>query len=244
MKKMKTAIVVLSVCLAVTVLVSVALCLYLPYKQTRWRELLWEDYLIWCELIGCEIDFGKEPEGVPNSYATIRCLYSESFDLSIPRDTLPEDQHYGPSGTYVYDIFIHSDGTGTGSLVYQQWGEIYTEVEKGHWTSRNVLFAESVTVLTAEEVESVLTVMEESRFQYVTAPNPYVTATDGNTTFIGYSGPIYTDFTDRDHGWSGHMIYAHGAKEGDPCYEIRKAIEALVIAHNAGPIPQSAKTAS
>ena len=91
--------------------------------------------------------------------------------------------------------------------------------------------------LTAEEVESVLNVMEESRFQYVTAPNPYVTATDGNTTFIGYTGPIYTDFTDRDHGWSGHMISAFCAEEGDPCYEIRKAIEALIIAHNAGPVP-------
>lgn len=242
--KKNIAIILLSVCLAVTLLVSVALCLYLPYKQTRWRELLWEDYLSWCELIGCEVNYSQEPEGVPYSYASIRCLYSESFDLSIPRDPLPEDQHYGPSGTYVYDIFIHHDGTGTGSLVYQQWGEIYTEVEEGHWTSRSVLFAESVTALTTEEVESVLVVMEESRFQYVTAPDPYVTITDGNTTFIAYSGPIYTDFTDRDHGWSGHMISAQGAEEGDPCYEIRKAIEALVIAHNAGPIPQSAKTAS
>ena len=59
--KKNITIIILSVCLAVTLLVSVALCLYLPYKQTRWRELLWEDYLIWCDLIGCEIDFGKEP---------------------------------------------------------------------------------------------------------------------------------------------------------------------------------------
>ena len=239
--KKNITIIILSVCLAVTLLVSVALCLYLPYKQTRWRELLWEDYLIWCELVGCEIDFSKEPEGVPNAYATVRCLYSESFDLSIPRDPLPEKESYGPSGTYVYDIFIHADGTG--SLVYQQWGDINTEIEEGHWISRSVLFAESVTALTAEEVESVLNVMEESRFQYVTAPNPYVTATDGNTTFIGYTGPIYTDFTDRDHGWSGHMISAHGAKEGDPCYEIRKAMEALIAAHGAGVLPESAKAA-
>ena len=102
----------------------------------------------------------------------------------------------------------------------------------------------TITALTAEEVESVLNVMEESRFQYVTAPNPYVTATDGNTTFIGYTGPFYTDFTDRDHGWSGHMIYAHGAEEGDPCYEIRKAIEKLVTAHDAGPVPVNAKSES
>ena len=240
--KKNITIIILSVCLAVTLLVSVALCLYLPYKQTRWRELLWEDYLIWCELVGCEIDFSKEPEGVPNAYATVRCLYSESFDLSIPRDPLPEKESYGPSGTYVYDIFIHADGTG--SLVYQQWGDINTEIEEGHWISRSVLFAESVTALTAEEVESVLNVMEESRFQYVTAPNPYVTATDGNTTFIGYTGPIYTDFTDRDHGWSGHMISAHGAKEGDPCYEIRKAMEKLVTAHDAGPVPVNPKSES
>lgn len=239
--KKNIVIILLSVCLAVTLLVSVALCLYLPYKQTRWRELLWEDYLIWCELIGCEIDFGKEPEGVPSAYATIRCLYSESFDLSIPRDPLPEDQHYGPSGTYVYDLFLHPDGTG--SLRYQQWGDINTEVEEGHWTSRSVLFAQSVTALTAEEVESVLTVMEESRFRYVTAPNPYETVMDGNTTFIGYSGPIYTDFTDRDHGWSGHMISAQGAEEGDPCYEIRKAMEVLIASHGAGVLPESAKAA-
>ena len=196
---------------------------------------MWEDYLGWCDLIGCEANYTQEPEGVPFSYSSIRCMYSESFDLSVPRDPLPEGQSYGPSGTYVYDIFIHEDGIG--SLVYQQWGDINTEIEEGHWISRSVLFAESVTALTAEEVESVLNVMEESRFQYVTAPNPYVTATDGNTTFIGYTGPIYTDFTDRDHGWSGHMISAFCAEEGDPCYEIRKAIEALIIAHNAGPVP-------
>ena len=237
--KKNITIIILSVCLALTVLVSAALCLYLPYKQTRWRELLWEDYLRWCDLIGCEANYTQEPEGVPNAYATVRCLYSESFDLSIPRDPLPEKESYGSSGTYVYDIFIHADGTG--SLVYQQWGDINTEIEEGHWISRSVLFAESVTALTAEEVESVLNVMEESRFQYVTAPDPYVTATDGNTTFIGYTGPIYTDFTDRDHGWSGHMISAFCAEEGDPCYEIRKAIEALIIAHNAGPIPENAK---
>jgi hypothetical protein len=240
--KKNITIIILSVCLALTVLVSVALCLYLPYKQTRWRELLWEDYLRWCDLIGCEANYTQEPEGVPFSYSSIRCMYSESFDLSIPRDPLPEGQSYGPSGTYVYDIFIHAGGTG--SLVYQQWGNINTEIEEGHWISHSVLFAESVTALTAEEVESVLTVMEESRFQYVTAPDPYVTATDGNTTFIGYTGPIYTDFTDRDHGWSGHMISAFCAEEGDPCYEIRKAIEALVIAHNAGPVPVNAKSES
>ncbi len=239
--KKNIAIIILSVCLVVTVLISVSLCLYLPYKQTRWRELLWEDYLIWCELIGCEIDYRKEPEGIPDAYATIRCLYSESFDLSIPRDPLPEKESYGPSGEYIYDLFLHADGTG--SLLYQQWGTINTEIEEGHWTSRSVLFAESVTALTAEEVESVLIVMEESRFGYVTAPDPYVTATDGNVTFIGYTGPIYTDFTDRDHGWSGHMISAFCAKEGDPCYDIRKAIEALVIAHNAGPVPEKIRPA-
>ena len=116
--KKNITIIILSVCLALTLLISAALCLYLPYKQTRWRELLWEDYLIWCELVGCEIDFGKEPEGIPNAYATVRCLYSESFDLSIPRDPLPEKESYGPSGTYVYDLFLHPDGTG--SLLYQQ----------------------------------------------------------------------------------------------------------------------------
>ena len=237
--KKNITIIILSVCLALTVLVSVALCLYLPYKQTRWRELLWEDYLGWCDLIGCEANYTQEPEGVPYSYSSIRCMYSESFDLSVPRDPLPEGQSYGPSGTYVYDIFIHEDGIG--SLVYQQWGNINTEIEEGHWISRSVLFAESVTALTAEEVESVLTVMEDTRFKRVTPPNPFETYADGNITFIMYSGAIYTDFTDRDHGWSGHMISAHGAEEGDPCFEIRKAIEALIIAHNAGPIPENAK---
>ena len=114
--KKNITIIILSVCLAVTLLVSAALCLYLPYKQTRWRELLWEDYLGWCDLIGCEANYTQEPEGVPYSYSSIRCMYSESFDLSVPRDPLPEGQSYGPSGTYVYDIFIHADGTG--SLVY------------------------------------------------------------------------------------------------------------------------------
>ena len=237
--KKNIAIIILSVCLALTVFVSVALCLYLPYKQTRWRELLWEDYLRWSDLVGFEANYTQEPEGVPYSYATIRCMYSESFDSSVPRDPLPEGQSYGPSGTYVYDIFIHEGGTG--SLVYQQWVDIYTEIEEGHWTIQNVLASESVTTLTAEEVESVLAVMEDTRFQSVTPPNPFETYADGNVTFIMYSGAIYTDFTDRDHGWSGHMISAHGAEAGSPCYEIRKAIENLIIAHNAGPIPENAK---
>ena len=103
--KKNIAIIILSVCLALTVFVSVALCLYLPYKQTRWRELLWEDYLRWSDLVGFEANYTQEPEGVPYSYATIRCMYSESFDSSVPRDPLPEGQSYGPSGTYVYDIF-------------------------------------------------------------------------------------------------------------------------------------------
>ena len=239
--KKNIAIIILSVCLALTVFVSVALCLYLPYKQTRWRELLWEDYLRWSDLVGFEANYTQEPEGVPYSYATIRCMYSESFDSSVPRDPLPEGQSYGPSGTYVYDIFIHEGGTG--SLVYQQWVDIYTEIEEGHWTTQNVLASESVTTLTAEEVESVLAVMEDTRFQSVTPPNPFETYADGNVTFIMYSGAIYTDFTDRDHGWSGHMISAHGAEAGSPCYEIRKAIENLIIAHDAGPIPTPIKTA-
>jgi hypothetical protein len=40
------------------------------------------------------------------------------------------------------------------------------------------------------------------------------------------------------------MIAAFGAEEGDPCYEIRKAIEKLVPAHDAGPVPVDAKSES
>jgi hypothetical protein len=40
------------------------------------------------------------------------------------------------------------------------------------------------------------------------------------------------------------MISAFCAEEGDPCYEIRKAIEKLVTAHDAGPVPVNAKSES
>jgi hypothetical protein len=234
--KKNIAIIILSVCLAVTILASAALGLY-QHIQLRWTEMQWGDYLSWCSLFGYDANYLKVPEGVPHTGEVIRCMYNESFDRSIPDDPLPEKESYGPSGTYFYDIFIGGNG---GYLVYQQWGEINTEVEEGHWTSRHVLFHESVTPLTAEEVQSVLTVMKQEKFGRFCAPNPYLTVMDGDTTYVMYSTSPYFD----DLHWSGHMISERNAEAGDPCYEIRKAIEKLVIDHGAGPVPVNAKQPS
>ena len=49
--KKNITIIILSVCLALTVLVSVVLCLYLPHRQARLAEQVWAEYLFWLDYI-------------------------------------------------------------------------------------------------------------------------------------------------------------------------------------------------
>ena len=250
--KKNIAIIILSVCLAaVTVIAAVmGVTLYHTRKQqheaVRNAERVWDDYMSWCDMAGCDPRYEQSfyHDG-PYASEVIRCVYIESFDKSIPKTPLPENERYCPSGNYVYDIYIYGDGSGY--LHYQQRGQIDTvEVSYEEWggelhesTSiidfRSVLFAETTVQLTAEEIDSIFAVMEQHDYENIPTTNPHMyTGMDGDTTFLVYSSSLSDDHAD----WKGHMISAFCAEEGDPCYDIRKAIEALIIAHNAGPVPE------
>ncbi len=248
--KKNIAIIILSVCLAALTIIAAVMGLSLRQLQkeqneaARLAERVWDDYISHCNIMGCDPNY-EQPLDYKGPYAgeVIRCVYVEAFDESLPDDPLPENQYYGPSGGYVYDIYMYGDGSGY--LHYQQWGSIYTvEInEDGHRQiadDRRVLFAESTTPLTAEEINSVFAVMEQHSYGELPTHNSAMyTGMDGNTTFLVYSSSLIDDHAD----WKGHMISAFYAEEGSPCYDIRKAIEALVIAHGAGPVPEKIRPA-
>lgn len=248
--KKNVAIIILSVCLAAMTAIAAVTGFTLYHTQKRQPEAVrnaervWDDYISLCNIMGCDPNY-EQPLDYEGPYAgeVIRCVYVEAFDESLPDDPLSENQHYGPSGGYVYDIYIYGDGSGY--LHYQQWGSIYTvEInEDGHQQmadDRRVLFSESTTPLTAEEINSVFAVMEQHSYGELPTHNPSMyTGMDGNTTFLVYSSSLIDNHAD----WKGHMISAFCAEEGDPCYEIRKAIEVLVLAHNAGPVPERIRLA-
>ena len=254
--KKTTAITILSVLLiAATAAAGVMGALLLrpeedSFETARLAERVWDDYMSTCSWIGCNPQYDHSGEDTsPYVGEVIRCVYTESFDESRPKDyPLAENERFSPSCGYVYDICIYNDGSGY--LHYQQWGTIHT-VEVGYWEFegetresiqtigwRSVLYAESTVELTAEEINGIFAVMEQHDFGNIPTDNPHMyTGLDGDTTFLVYTGSSIDPHAD----WMGHMVSAWCAKAGSPCFEIRKAIEELVIAHNAGPIPENAK---
>jgi hypothetical protein len=89
--------------------------------------------------------------------------------------------------------------------------------------------------------EQRVAVMEQHDFGNIPTDNPHMyTGMDGDTTFLVYTSSSIDPHAD----WKGHMVSAWCAEVGDPCYEIRKAIEKLVIEHNAGPVPVKESWAS
>ena len=82
--------------------------------------------------------------------------------------------------------------------------------------------------------------MEQQNFERIPTQNLFMYNTlDASPTFITFDCSLNNDRAD----WKDHLITEYGAKAGSPCYEIRKAIENLIIAHDAGPIPTPIKTA-
>lgn len=250
--KKTTAIIILSVLLiAATAAAGVMGALLLrpeedSFETARLAERVWDDYMSTCSWIGCNPQYDHSGEDdSPHVGEVIRCVYMESFDESRPKDyPLAENERFSPSCGYVYDICIYSDGSGY--LHYQQWGTIHTveidyyefEGETREMTTtigwRSVLYAESTVKLTAEEINGIFAVMERHDYGHIPTENPYMyTGMDGDTTFLVYTGSSIDPHAD----WMGHMVSAWCAEAGSPCYEIRKAIEELVIAHNAGPVP-------
>jgi hypothetical protein len=257
--KKNIAIIILSVCLAVTLTCVALMGAALlrpredPFETARLAERVWDDYMSTCSWIGCNPQYDHSGEDTsPHVGEVIRCVYTESFDESRPKDyPLAENERFSPSCGYVYDICIYNDGSGY--LHYQQWGTIHT-VEVGYWEFegetresiqtigwRNVLYAESTVKLTAAEIDGILAVMEQHDYGSIPTDNPHMyTGMDGDTTFLVYTSSSIDPHAD----WKGHMVSAWCAEVGDPCYEIRKAIEKLVIEHNAGPVPVKESWAS
>lgn len=250
--KKNIAIIILSACLAVfltgVALMGAALLRPRedPFETARLAERVWDDYMSTCSWIGCNPQYDHSGEDdSPHVGEVIRCVYMESFDESRPKDyPLAENERFSPSCGYVYDICIYSDGSGY--LHYQQWGTIHTvEIDYYEYEGetrestrtigwRNVLFAESTVKLTAAEIDGIFAVMEQHDYGSIPTDNPHMyTGMDGDTTFLVYTSSLVDTHAD----WKGHMISTWCAKDGSPCYEIRKAIDKLVIAHNAGPIP-------
>ena len=235
--KKNIAIIILSVCLALTVIISVVLCLYLPHRQARLAEQVWAEYLSWLDYIDYDSDLNANADETRYPTASIMCFYSQAFDASVPASD--ETNIYTPWGNYVYDIRIYDDGSGI--LFYQQWGNVKTQTEDGSWTTyEKICYHKSETALTAEEVQSVLTVMEQQNFERIPTQNLFMYYTlDASPTFITFDCSLNNDRAD----WKNHLITEYGAEAGSPCYEIRKAIENLIIAHDAGPIPTPIKIA-
>lgn len=233
--KSKIAVTVLSVLLALSLVAS---CLFFLHVQKRNEKYIrdteegWEDYLWWCDLEESDpfesyLDFEEDGS---SEQTHLRCYHNESFDY-MPDGTCVI------SGTYIYDLFLFSDGTGT--LYYRHYITVSEEIE--HETaveivSHNELYEESQIPLTAEEVNSVVDVMVEWDYAhlYTYVPEEYIIL-DGDTTFL-YC-PVWYHADERFEGFRGHLVKGRCAEEGSGVYEIRKAIEALIVAHDGGSVP-------
>ena len=219
----KIAIIVLSVLLALSILASVGLCLYLPYRATRNAERVWDEYLFSCQFNGYDPDYHYTGSG---AHTTLRCMHSESFDL--PPEKELEQGRYGSSGEYFYDLLIYHDGSG--KIIKKQYFQVVVEVQPGaEWRSGMELIEEVEIPLTAEEVQRVLEVVDDCHFDYVPTHVPELySMMDGR----------YTTVIIDDGLGDVHMIAAYNAEEGDAVYDIRMAIEALIEAHDGGRLPE------
>ncbi len=225
--KAKIAIIVLSVLLALTVVATCLLCALGLYEQERNAKRIrdteegWADYVWWCDM--AEIDplesYSDIVEGEFRSAKHFRCLHNESFDFRP--DGTSSDGHY------LYDLFIFEDGTGL--LVYRHYIRVAEEVEEDgdrYIVGHNELYENAEIFLTAEEVNSVVDTMVAWDFEhlYTYEPEDYMML-DGDGTFL-------YDF------YLGHLVQGRCAEEGSGIYEIRKAIEALIVSHDAGSVPK------
>lgn len=233
--KKNVVIILLSVGLALAILSSAVLCMTVPYMQAPDAEEVWHSYMLFCSERGINANY-TAPFIAAGEAAeeSIRCVYFEPDDLSVPDIPLPGIQKVDPSGAYVYDLYIFNDGSG--ALRYAQWLIILTD-EEGTWTSESILHEESTTFLPSEEVQIVLDAMSARNYGEIPSEAPAVDADrDGNLTFV-----VASTLAGDRKDWNGHMITAYNAEADDPCYEIRRAFESIIVSHNAGVIPKNAK---
>ncbi|MBQ9779641.1 MAG: hypothetical protein IJW00_01730 [Clostridia bacterium] len=233
--KSKIAIIVLSVLLALSLVASCIFFLHVQKRNEKYirdAEAGWEDYLFWCDMSEVDPmhDYEDVVDGEYRSAMSFRCFHNESFDF-LADGTCTD-------GLYLYDLFIFEDNTGL--LVYRHYIHVAEEVEEDGETyivGHNELYENAHIPLTAEEVKSVVDVMVEWDYArlYTYAPEGYM-GVDGNTTFMHFSASLLADEPYRD--FRNHLVTEWCAEEGSGVYEIRKAIEALIIAHDAGSVPK------
>ena len=250
----KTAIIILSVCwmLSLIAVAILGVSLFRERETAHQAERVWDDYLAHCDMIGCDPRYEQsiypsylsradsdsfshdyeEDDALPYASRVIRCMYNQSFDPFVPGDPPEGNDFYGSDGGYVYDLYICSDGSGY--VRYQHWGSLYKEIEKDLWRQDKVQFADEIVFLTADEVSHVVAVMERHDYENLPTHNPDMyTTMDGNTTFVVYASSLIDEHAE----WNGHMISADCAEEGDPCLDIRLAMEALLVAHGVEDVP-------
>ena len=236
--KTKIAIIVLSVFLVLTIVAS---CIFFWLVQKRNEKYIrdteegWADYAWWCDM--AELDPNEDyrdlkedvKEEGPWPEHHFRCFHNESFDF-LPDGTSSD-------GHYLYDLFIFENGTGL--LIYRHYFRMAEEAEEDGETyivGYNELIENAEIPLTAEEVTGVVDVMVAWDYAhlYTYIPEDYMIM-DGDTTFLRFDTWLFADEPYKD--FRGHLVKGRCAEEGSGIYEIRKAIETLIIAHDAGSVP-------
>ncbi len=239
--KSKIAIIVLSVLLTLSLVATCLLCALRLHEQERYAKRIrdteegWADYAWWCDM--AELDPNEDYRDLKEDVKDegpwpehhFRCLHNESFDF-LPDGTSSD-------GHYLYDLFIFEDGTGL--LIYRHYFRMAEEVEEDGETyivGYNELIENAEIPLTAEEVTGVVDVMVAWDYAhlYTYIPEDYMIM-DGDATFLRFDTWLYADEPYKD--FRGHLVKGRCAEEGSGIYEIRKAIEALIIDHDGGSVP-------
>lgn len=231
--KAKIAIIVLSVLLVLTLVASCLLLLFVQERNEKYirdTEEGWGDYMWSCAM--AEIDVEEDYLDLTGDDASpechFRCFHSESFDFLADGTCT--------YGHYLYDLFIFEDNTGL--LVYRHYIRVAENVKEDgdiYIVGHNELYENAEIPLTAEEVSSVVDVMVEWDYAHLYTYIPEYMIMDGDTTFLLFDTWLFAEEPYRD--FRGHLVKGRCAEEGSGVYEIRKAIEALIIAHDGGSVP-------
>ncbi len=185
-----------------------------PQEIERRNNLEWEFYGEHCDRAGlttdpfisdyyCELyEQGRHKE----LDGAIRCIQSVSFDTITKGETEADDVVY--HGTYVYDIYVHTDGTGVLHF-YHFNADSYP---------RYTAWQTEVITLSPAETATLKSLLDEWDFVNIPTWNPEErSGFDGETTTVYVEGLGHSNLTSM---WS--------ASERDAVYHIREAIEEIV----------------
>jgi len=183
---------------------------YTPEEIAENVEWKWSNYYDACNHVNIPHSLHHDRDGV-ECWKFIRCIQSVSFDI-VRNDN-------GFHGVYVYDIYVHDDGTG---VLY-----FYHLDDQNYLPSYTYTLIQEETVsLTAEEVSSVVNVMIEQDFANHPTWNP-----EERTGFDGSSTKIFAAGNFGGGGYEEHLIAMWEPTPRYPHHHIRTAIENLVRTH-------------